>query len=50
MIGDYFLPHRDGSYMRPDGTQISYLTIQLYLNSNPDNGGETRFLNYVSQL
>ena len=30
--GEYFMPHMDGTYMRPDGSERSYITIQLYLN------------------
>ena len=41
--GDYFKSHCDGSYSRPDGGQISYLTLQLYLNGG-FQGGDTTFL------
>ncbi|KAF0694548.1 Aste57867_14588 [Aphanomyces stellatus] len=30
--GQEFKPHVDGSYCRPDKTEMSFLTIQLYLN------------------
>merc|ERR1711976_202589 len=41
--GDYFKPHEDGVYERPDGTQKSYITIQLYLNEG-FTGGNTTFM------
>ena len=39
--GDYFIPHFDGTYERPNGDR-SFLTIQLYLNQDFE-GGETTF-------
>jgi len=33
--GMYFREHCDGSYVTPDHKEISYLTIQLYLNGDP---------------
>merc|ERR1711874_366955 len=41
--GEYFKPHFDGSYERPDGKQISFITIQLYLNEG-FKGGNTTFM------
>ena len=41
--GQYFRPHMDGTYERPDGSETSYLTIQLYLNGGFE-GGQTSFL------
>ena len=39
-VGQRFRPHYDGSYVRPDGSEMSFLTIQLYLNGQLE-GGET---------
>jgi predicted 2-oxoglutarate/Fe(II)-dependent dioxygenase YbiX len=41
--GEYFAPHFDGSYERPDGKEISFITIQLYLNEG-FKGGNTTFM------
>jgi hypothetical protein len=42
--GEYFKPHNDGIYVREDGSQLSYVTVHLYLNTVEDNsGGETTF-------
>merc|ERR1711974_22902 len=41
--GEYFKPHRDGSYRRPDGKEMSFITIQLYLNEGFE-GGKTTFM------
>ena len=44
--GDFFLPHHDGTYVRPDGKKKghrSHITIILYLNENC-YGGQTRFV------
>jgi len=35
--GMYFREHCDGSYVTPDGKEISYLTIHVYLNGNVAN-------------
>ncbi|RHY15747.1 hypothetical protein DYB25_000514 [Aphanomyces astaci] len=40
--GQQFKPHCDGSYRRPDGSEQSYITIQIYLNGGDDlEGGDT---------
>ncbi|RHY86600.1 hypothetical protein DYB37_006138 [Aphanomyces astaci] len=40
--GQEFKPHCDGSYRRPDGSEQSYITIQIYLNGGDDlEGGDT---------
>eukprot|EP00112_Aurelia_sp_Birch-Aquarium-sp1_P007923 Seg1865.10 transcript_id=Seg1865.10/GoldUCD/mRNA.D3Y31 product="putative prolyl 4-hydroxylase 8" protein_id=Seg1865.10/GoldUCD/D3Y31 len=41
--GQYFKPHFDGSYVREDGTEKSFITIHLYLNEGY-KGGCTTFL------
>ena len=30
--GEYFKSHIDGSYTRPDNSESSYITVQIYLN------------------
>jgi len=40
--GDYFKPHMDGSFVRSDGQERSFLTLMLYCIST---SGETNFLN-----
>lgn len=42
--GQNFAPHYDGTYIRDDYSEISYLTFILYLNEDFE-GGETNFLN-----
>lgn len=32
--GEYFAPHQDGSYRRPDGSESSLLTLMVYLNTS----------------
>jgi hypothetical protein len=32
--GEYFAPHQDGSYRRPDGSEASLLTLMVYLNTS----------------
>lgn len=32
--GEYFRPHQDGCYETPDGKEMSYYTIHLYLNGS----------------
>jgi len=42
--GEYFKPHNDGIYIRDDQSQLSYVTIHLYLNDVIEgDGGETTF-------
>lgn len=41
--GERFEPHHDGMYVRPDGIERSYITVQLYLNGGFE-GGSTTFL------
>ncbi|CAE6446473.1 unnamed protein product [Rhizoctonia solani] len=43
--GQFFRKHCDGIYATPDGKQISYYTLQLYLNGSVAElkGGATRF-------
>ena len=50
--GQKFSPHCDGEYERPDGSEMSFLTIQLYLNGGPGElaGGETSFLSDDMQV
>lgn len=52
--GDYFAPHRDGSYIRSNeagsdrANEISYVTCQIYLNEGFD-GGATRFMSTTDE-
>lgn len=46
--GEKFKPHFDGEYQRPDGSETSYVTIQLYLNEG-FVGGETTFLSFSGE-
>jgi hypothetical protein len=43
--GEFFKPHCDGKYFRPDRSEVSYYTLQLYLSGSKDDleGGATRF-------
>ena len=41
--GEYFAPHLDGRYIRPDGSEESFITVQLYLNDGFE-GGNTTFM------
>lgn len=43
--GGEFKPHCDGSYVRPDYTARTLITLQIYLNEGFD-GGETTFLDF----
>ena len=40
--GQYFKRHYDGEYERPDGSERSFVTVQIYLNT-VKSGGETNF-------
>ena len=40
--GGFFGQHNDGCFVRPDGSERSYVTLQLYLNT-PEKGGATTF-------
>lgn len=43
-VGEYFKPHEDGYYIRPDNSEMSFITVQIYLNSlNENDGGATIF-------
>lgn len=39
--GMYFREHQDGSYITPDGSEISFLTVHIYLNSQDNSEIET---------
>lgn len=41
--GQYFAPHFDGVYVRDDQSELSLITVQLYLNEGM-KGGATTFL------
>jgi len=41
--GDFFKPHSDACYLRPDHSELSLITTQIYLNEG-FSGGETTFL------
>jgi hypothetical protein len=41
--GDYFKRHCDECYLRPDSSELSLITIQIYLNEG-FSGGETSFM------
>ncbi|KAG9096525.1 hypothetical protein FRC06_008567 [Ceratobasidium sp. 370] len=43
--GQFFRSHCDGTYQTPDRKQVSYYTLQLYLNGSSQElqGGATRF-------
>lgn len=41
--GNYFRPHVDGSYITPDGDEMSFLTIHLYLNGGEVVGNSESF-------
>lgn len=43
--GDFFDEHCDAVYYTPDGSEMSGLTLQVYLNGSPEtlSGGATRF-------
>lgn len=39
--GMYFREHCDGCYVTPDGGEVSWLTVHVYLNGRGDGDGET---------
>jgi hypothetical protein len=41
--GGYFRPHFDGIYCRPDGSEMSWMTVMLYFNDD-FRGGQTCLL------
>ena len=46
--GEYFKVHQDGYYIRPDNSEISYITVQIYLNDlKEEDGGATTFITDV---
>ena len=43
--GEYFKAHEDGYYIRPDNSEMSYITVQIYLNDvKEEDGGATTFI------
>jgi hypothetical protein len=47
--GEYFRAHEDGYYIRPDDSEISYITVQIYLNDvKEEDGGATTFIKDTS--
>jgi Rps23 Pro-64 3,4-dihydroxylase Tpa1-like proline 4-hydroxylase len=43
--GEYFRAHEDGYYIRPDNSEMSYITVQIYLNDvKEEDGGATTFI------
>jgi hypothetical protein len=43
--GEYFRPHEDGYYIRPDESEMSFITVQIYLNDvKEEDGGATTFI------
>jgi hypothetical protein len=40
--GEYFRPHCDGNYRTPDGSEISFYTIQLYLSGEGEEGQDLK--------
>lgn len=46
--GNYFEPHLDGSYVRPDGKEASKITFFLYLNEGYEGGAST-FLSPIEE-
>ena len=46
--GEYFKAHQDGYYIRPDDSEISYITVQIYLNDlKTEDEGTTTFIEDV---
>ena len=46
--GEYFAPHQDGRYIRPDGSEESFITVQLYLNEGFEGGNTTFMKRYTN--
>jgi hypothetical protein len=43
--GEYFRAHEDGYYIRPDESEMSYITVQIDLNDvHEEHGGATTFI------
>ena len=43
--GEYFRAHEDGYYIRPDDSEMSFITVQIYLNDvKEEDGGATTFI------
>lgn len=43
--GEYFRAHEDGYYIRPDNSEMSFITVQIYLNDvKEEDGGATTFI------
>ncbi|KAG9050989.1 hypothetical protein FS837_000654 [Tulasnella sp. UAMH 9824] len=44
--GEFFARHCDGTYFTADRSEVSYFTLQIYLNGDPKTlkGGPTRFV------
>ncbi|EED15885.1 conserved hypothetical protein [Talaromyces stipitatus ATCC 10500] len=42
--GEYFKTHVDGKYRTPDGSEMSFYTIQLYLNGEGEEGQDLKEL------
>ncbi|KAH8690788.1 hypothetical protein BGW36DRAFT_389327 [Talaromyces proteolyticus] len=40
--GEYFRPHYDGEYRTPDGSEVSFFTIHLYLNGEGEDGQDLK--------
>jgi len=47
--GQYFKRHYDGSYARPDWSEESFVTVQIYLNEG-FGGGHTTFFNRAGPI
>lgn len=41
--GDRFVTHRDGTYLTPDGRELSQYTVLIYLNDDYEGGYTTYF-------
>lgn len=47
--GQFFAPHLDGAYTRPDGSERSIYSVLIYLNDDFD-GGATRLLQHFHNV